>query len=179
MNENEQAGAGIDDTIEQVERLYQAVTGRDAPAVEPAYAPIPAEKDPSQHVEEQLTRLIDLLGEVKLGPGDGPGWAPPVSVWESDAEVLVCVDLPGLRRENVEVVAHGNTLTVSGSRPPGRDGYRLRSSEGGLGAFRRTFFLPGGIPGPEPSAQMRDGVLEIRFPRQPAAARRPRPVPVH
>jgi len=179
MNQSEQASAGIDETIEHVERLYQTVTGRDAPAVETPYAPIPAEKDPSQHVEEQMSRLIDLLGQVRLGPAEAPTWAPPVSVWETEAEVLVCVDLPGLRRENVEVVAQGNTLTVTGSRPPDRDGYRLRSSEGGLGTFRRTFFVPGGIRGPEPSAQMRDGVLEIRFPRPPSTGNRPRPVPVH
>src|SRR5262245_47827064 len=179
MNQSEPTSAGIDETIGQVERLYQAVTGKDAPSVDAAYAPIPAEKDPSQHVEEQMSRLIELLGQVRLGPEPGPSWIPPVSVWESDAEVLVSVDPPGLRRENVEVVVQGNTLTVSGSRPIGRDGYRLRSSEGTLGAFRRTFFFPGGIRGAEPSAQMREGVLEIRFPRPPATAATPRPVAVH
>src|SRR5262249_49853500 len=162
MNQSEPTSAGIDETIGQVERLYQAVTGKDAPSVDAAYAPIPAEKDPSQHVEEQMSRLIELLGQGRLGPRPRPGWAPPGSGWGDD--------LPGLRRENVEVVVQGNTLTDSGSRPIGRDGYRLRSSEGTLGAFRRTFFFPGGIRGAEPSAQMREGVLEIRFPRPPATA---------
>lgn len=179
MNQSETSSVGIDETIGQVERLYRAVTGSDAPSPDVAYAPIPAEKDPTQHVEEQVNRLLELLGQVKLGPDDGPSWIPTVSVWEADAEVLVCIDLPGLRRENVEVVAQGNILTVSGSRPASREGLRLRSSEGGYGRFRRVLFVPGGIRGPEPSAQMREGVLEIRFQRQAQASATPRPVAVH
>ena len=178
MNQSEQSFAGIDETIGQVEKLYRAVTGKDAPDVEAAYAPIPAEKDPSQHVEEQLNRLLGLLTPVQPGPDAAPTLAPAVSVWEGDAEILVCVDLPGLKREQVEVVVQGNTVTVSGSRPVSRDGLRLRCSERGVGAFRRTLLVPGGIRGSEPNAQMKDGVLELRFPREPQAAA-PRPVAVH
>jgi HSP20 family protein len=179
MNQTEQPNAGIDDAIGQVEKLYRAVTGTDAPPIEAAYAPIPAEKDPSQHVEEQMNRLLELLGSVAQGPQTAPVWTPPVTVWESDSEILVCVDLPGLRREQVQLLVQGNTLTVSGSRTTASDGFRLRSSEGGLGAFRRTLFFPGGIPSPEPNAQIRDGVLEIRVPKKAPATATPRSVSIH
>jgi HSP20 family protein len=177
MNQSEPF-AGIDEAIGQVEKLYQAVTGTNAPAADAPYAPIPAERDPSQHVEEQLNRLLDLLGPAKLGRDAVPTWSPPVTVWESDAEILVCIDLPGLRRDQVEVAIQGNYLTVSGVRPPARDGFRLRSSEPGVGAFRRTLFVSAGINGSEPSAQMRDGVLELRLPR-PSHATTPKAVPIH
>ncbi len=179
MNQSEQSVVtGIDETIGQVERLYRAVTGADAPSGEAAYAPIPAEKEPSQHVEEQLRRLLAMLGRSAATAQATPSWAPQVAVWEGDAEVLVCVDLPGLKREQVEVLVQGNAVTVAGSRPPARDGLRLTSSEHGFGSFRRSFLLPGGVRGTEPAAQMRDGVLEIRWqkPPQPAA---PKSVPIH
>src|SRR5262245_50310424 len=179
MNQSESSSvAGIDETIGQVERLYRAVTGTDAPATDAAYAPIPAEKDPTQHVEEQLGRLIEMLGPTASPGPAAASWTPRVSVWEGEAEVLVCIDLPGLKREQVEVLVQGNTVTVSGSRGAARDGLRLRSCEHGLGAFRRTFFLPGGIRGSEPAAQMRDGGLEIRWQR-PREAAAPRAVPIH
>lgn len=54
----------VDDTIGQVSRLYRAITGRDAPLSDSPYALIPAEKDPVQHVEEQLNRLLDVLAST-------------------------------------------------------------------------------------------------------------------
>ena len=178
MNHSEQTFAGTDETIGQVDKLYRAVTGSDAPSPEPAYAPIPAETDPAQHVEEQLNRLLEVLGQVGSGPAPAPSWMPPVSVWESDTEIVICADLPGLRRDQVEVVTEGGAITVSGTRPPARDGFRLRSSESPLGSFRRTLMVPGILRGAEPSAQMKDGVLEIRFQKQAQSAT-PKPVPVH
>lgn len=178
MNPGETTAVGIDETIGQVERLYRAMTGTDIPAVENTYAPIPAEKDPAQHVEEQLGRLMELLDNVRPGPEAAPAWRPPLSVWESDGEILVCVDLPGVKREQVQVVCEGNTVTVTGERARERDGFRLHTSDGFLGSFRRTFMVPAGMRGAEPSAQMRDGALEIRIPKATVESPSPRPVPV-
>jgi len=178
MTQAETATVGIDDTIGQVERLYRAMTGTDAPHVESAYAPIPAEKDPGQHVEEQLNRLLDLLGTARPGPEAAPQWRPPLSVFESDSEILVCLDVPGVKREQVEVVCEGNTVTVSGERPREREGFRLRTSDGTLGRFRRTFMVPAGIKGAEPSAQIKDGTLEIRIAKATAESTSPRSVPI-
>lgn len=179
MNQSEQAFAGIDETIGQVEKLYKTVTGTDAPQGEGAYAPIPAEKDPAQHVEEQLNRLLEVLGQVKGAPEDAPTWMPAMSVWENDAEIMLCMDLAGLKRDQVQVIVHGNAITVSGARLDPREGYRLQASERPLGPFRRTLMLPAGARGSEPSAQMRDGVLEITIPKPAGPATAPKPVPVH
>src|SRR5215813_1371102 len=51
----------IDDAIGQLETVYRAVTGKEAPAADQTYAPIPAEKDPTRHVEEQMTRLPEAM----------------------------------------------------------------------------------------------------------------------
>jgi hypothetical protein len=51
----------VESTIGQVTRLYRAITGLDVFVSNTPYAPIPAEKDPVQHVEQQLDRLMDVL----------------------------------------------------------------------------------------------------------------------
>ena len=129
-------------------------------------------------IKEKLGRLLDLLGQARQGPAMTAPWMPPMTVWESDNEILVCLDLPGLKREQVEVATRGETITVSGVRLA-RPGAKLRSSEGALGPFRRTLMVPAAMRGVEPTAQMKDGVLEIRVPKPPAEASNSRPVPVH
>jgi hypothetical protein len=55
----------VDGTIGQLTRLYRAITGRDVPLSSAPYAPLPANKAPVQHVEEQLVRLVDVLASTR------------------------------------------------------------------------------------------------------------------
>jgi len=182
MTQNEQTveTTGIDEAIERMERLYRAVTGRDVPPAETAYAPIPAEKDPAQHVEERLNQLLRILGGERLGTEATPSWTPPISAWETDSELVLSMDLPGVKREQVEVTIQGNLLTVSGQRSPAAgNGARLRLSESAVGPFRRAVLLSGVVRGAEPRAEMKDGILEIRIPKEPREVATPMPVSIH
>ncbi len=172
MMETEQAPGvrDIDDAIGRIEQLYRAVTGRDVPSGDAPYAPIPAEKDPAEHVEKQLDRLLDILGSagIQAGPVATRSFTPPISVWESDREIRICVDLPGITREQVQVVTEGKLMTVSGTRqPPAADSFRLHSSELPFGQFRRLVYIPAALREVEPRAEMKDGVLEIRVQKEP------------
>ena len=172
----------IDETIGRMEQLYQTLTGRAAPRNEAPYAPIPAEQDPAEHVEKQLNELLTLLGG--LGGGARPlpltSWTPAMSVWESHTEIRICLDLPGVPRDHVQVVAQGKLLTISGNRSaPKTDELRLHSSEAPIGPFRRTVFIPGGMREHEPRADMKDGVLEIRIEKESSQVTTPRPVRVN
>jgi HSP20 family protein len=167
----------VDQTIAQVEKLYRAVMGRDPGPIEGVYAPIPAEKDPVGHVTEQMDRLASLLERLQPRP-PAPSWTPPLSVWESDKEMLVCMDLPGVDRESVAVELQGNVLTVSGRGPaPAADGWRLRLSERPLGDFRRSLTLPA-MPTADPVAKVANGVLEVRLAREVEPLVTPRAIPV-
>jgi hypothetical protein len=55
----------VEETIGQLTRLYRAITGREVPVSNTPYAPIPEKKDPVQHVEEQLDRLLDVLTSTR------------------------------------------------------------------------------------------------------------------
>jgi len=160
----------IDDTITHLDRLYRAITGREIPASEAVYAPIPAEKDPLQHVQEQVDQLFQLLSDTSVTQRTAmriATWLPSLSVWESSNDVAICLDLPGVSRDNVEVNVHDNILTVSGRRPPPvTNGHRPRMSEQPLGLFRRSILLPAGLRVGELNAHLKEGVLEIRIPRE-------------
>lgn len=159
----------LEDAIGRVEALYRTLTGGDAPPVEIPYAPIPAERDPVQHVNEQMERLSRLLGGQpdREGEAQAATWMPPMSVWETQDELLFAIDLPGVQREGLEIGVHGTVVVVSGKRPPpGGEGARVRGLEHPIGAFRRIVSLPPTAVADHMSAWLKDGVLTLRVPRE-------------
>ncbi len=156
MPDTEQASGNteVEETIGRVEQLYQTLTGSPLPRSEAPYAPIPAERDPAEHVEKQLNRLLTILGELggEVRPVPLTSWTPAMSVWESHTEIR---DVPK------------------------NDDFRLHSSEAPIGPFRRTVFIPGGMREGEPRAEMKDGVLEIRIQKESSQVTTPRTVRVN
>lgn len=162
----------IDSAIDQVERLFRSVTGRDAPPVgQEPYATIPPEKNPEEHIQEQIDRLMEKLSEVSGSPGVAGQWKPPVSLWEGKTEVLITADLPGVERDAVQVTVVQGLLEISGSRgvrpPQDEERLTLKHVEHPYGKFRRTIPLPLGAHTEGLEARLRGGVLEIRVPRDP------------
>ncbi len=103
-----------------------------------------------------------------------------MSVWESETEIRICMDLPGVAREEVEILQQGKVLTVKGSRAvPRENGMRLCSNEFPFGAFQRTVLVPSGALTTEPSAEMKNGVLEIRIRKESIRNAEPKPVRVN
>ena len=179
--ENTAGTMDVEETIGRMEQLYQTLTGTSLPRTETPYSPIPAEKDPAEHVEKQLNRLLTLLGDLggDVRPVPPTSWTPPMSVWESHTQIRICVDLPGVSRDQVQVVAQGKLLLISGQRAITRnDDFRLHSSEAPLGPFRRTVYIPGGMRG-EPTAEIKDGVLEVRIQKESNQVTTPRTVRVN
>ncbi|HZF09136.1 MAG TPA: Hsp20/alpha crystallin family protein [Thermoanaerobaculia bacterium] len=158
----------VDEAIAGMEKLYETLTGSPLGAGDPAttYAPIPVERDPGEFVAERLERLVHALGQPLAATGRE--WAPPLVVWESPLDVVVCLDLPGVKRTDVEVIEEGGVVTVSGERPATLDGHGLQRAELPLGRFRRQILLPRTWRGSAVKAKLQDGVLEIRIGREGA-----------
>ncbi len=176
----------IDEAIGQVENLYRAVTGKDFPMSEKPYAPIPAERDPAAHVKEQMDRLLTALAEptsqfAMHANANARPWSPPISLCETTSDLVICVDVPGVARERLEVRVDQGCLVVTGQRPMSvanaANGNRPRIvAEQPYGSFRREVLLPAGLKTSEMSAQLREGVLVVRIPRSSDAAARSVPV---
>jgi HSP20 family molecular chaperone IbpA len=158
----------LDETIGQVSQLYRAVTGHDMPMSDTPYAPIPAEKDPVQHVQEQIDRLLAMLAGP-ASPMTAPPWAPPIAIYESASEVVVAIDVPGMTRDRIDVHLEAGLLVVAGARAPSpADGQALRHTEARFGTFRRVVPLPPGLRTQDMTARLERGVLEVRIPRDGA-----------
>jgi HSP20 family protein len=163
----------IDPLIMSLERMYQVVTGAPPPPPsEQAYAPIPVERDPGEYVTERLEKLLEAM--VSPAGAAGPSqatlaasapWTPPLVVWESDRELVLQVEIPGVRRQDIEVELDGDVLVVRGRRGAEQDGARLRLTERPLGRFERRVQLPRRAERTEPNAKLQDGVLELRLPK--------------
>lgn len=171
----------IDSAIEQVERLYRSVTGREAPPVgEQPYATIPPERVPEEHVQEQVDRLVETLESFSTGGRTETEWKPPIALWEGREELVIAVDLPGASRDEVHVTVDRGLLQIHGNRPLHRtqdgNGRNLKYVEHPCGKFRRAIPLPLSARVDQLQANMRDGVLEIRIPKREPVE--PRNIPV-
>ena len=108
----------IANTIREVERLYQSVTGSDVPPEgETAFAAIPPEVDPQRYVEAQVERLTQMLGsDVNGAPRPLTTFAPPLSVFDNERERVYRLDVPGVQRKDIEVSLVNGVLLVKGRR---------------------------------------------------------------
>ncbi len=155
----------IDDVIQDVERMYRSIAGRDPLTAEEAYAPLP-KADATGHVETQLERLIELASTAPLL--SGAEWAPKVCMSQSRTETLISLEVPGVKKDNIHVSLDNNELIITGNRrrpgSNGTTGHRIKHNERSFGRFRRAISVPNGLAKDKLTAQLQDGVLEIRFP---------------
>jgi HSP20 family protein len=101
--------------------------------------------------------------------------APETDVVETEREIRVQVEMPGLKRDNIEVDVENNVLTVRGEkreeRTEGQEG-RYHLAERRWGTFARSFVLPRDVDADHIQASFEDGVLTVRIPKSEKARRR-------
>jgi HSP20 family protein len=103
---------------------------------------------------------------------------PAVDVRETEDSYLMEVELPGLTEKDVDVKLENNLLTVSSKKEEKKEekknGYVLRERKSR--AFARSFVLPDEVDREKISAEFKNGVLSLAFPKAPAA--KPKIIPV-
>jgi HSP20 family protein len=94
------------------------------------------------------------------------GWVPPVDLHETSSEYVLTAELPGLRRDDVDVQVQEGRLTLTGTRrEPPRACEQYHRIERGHGSFSRTFHLPHPVDAAHITADLRDGVLTVTCPK--------------
>lgn len=105
-------------------------------------------------------------------------WFPDVDVFVRNGKVVIRADLPGMKRDDINVKVEGDMLTISGHREEKEevkdtDYYR---SERHTGTFTRALRLPEDFSADQVDATYHDGVLEVTVPKPTAPA--PQPIEV-
>jgi HSP20 family protein len=102
--------------------------------------------------------------------------APQFEITETDHAYSVVAELPGLGRENVEIVVDADILTVRGEKKAEekKEGKSYLFSERRYGSFERQFHLPESVDQDAIKAGYEDGVLTLSLPKKPEA-KKPEP----
>jgi HSP20 family protein len=109
----------------------------------------------------------------RLGTSDTPGWTPTVDLYETADRFVLCMELPGLTRDQIKIELQHETLTVRGDRTVSREeGVHFHRVERGHGPFSRSFPLPQPVDADGIAADFRDGVLTVVVPKTVPASLR-------
>jgi HSP20 family protein len=119
---------------------------------------------------EDLYQQVDRLAQSALGTArDGGPWLPAGDVSETDDAYLVEIELPGVRREDVDVELYGNELVITGELKERERKGLLRRRTRRVGEFEYRVTLPGDIRADGIKASLDSGVLTVRVPKVDAA----------
>ena len=114
-----------------------------------------------------LNRMFDSAwGGEPLARG---AWIPAADIYETpEKDVIVKMDLPDMKRDDIKVTFENNVLSIEGQREIAtnveRD--RFHRIERGHGQFRRSFTLPATVDAARVDANYQDGVLTVKLPRR-------------
>lgn len=133
--------------------------------------------DPFRDLAEVQERVNRVLGDFYGGRGQDDvmrrgAWIPPVDIYEgTNHEMVIKVELPDLRREDIDIRVEDNTLTISGEKK--LDGEvkqeQYHRVERLYGNFTRSFSLPATIATEKVHADYKNGVLTILLPMREEA----------
>lgn len=130
-------------------------------------------------VFEDFWKRFDLTAPFG-GNGQLNAFGPRADIAESDKEVEITVELPGMDENDIEVALSDDILTIKGEKKTDREedkkGYYL--SERSYGSFYRTIALPPGVDTEKADARFKKGVLTVTLPKTPEAQARVKKVEV-
>lgn len=125
------------------------------------------------------SRLNRLLETPREEEGDYLGsWSPVVDIYDKGNEVVIHAELPGMKKEDIDIRVENNILTIRGKKERKEEvkeeGYYR--SERAYGTFSRSFSLPNTVDVKKIGAEYKDGVLSLTLPKAEEA--KPRQIEV-
>ncbi len=132
---------------------------------------------PFQELRREMDRLFqEFFGTKSLFPErwEAIEWVPAVDVSETDKEVIVKADLPGVKPEDIEINIVDNVLTIKGEKK--REAEEKKENfyrvERYYGSFMRAIQLPSEVDVEKVKAIYKDGVLKVILPKKEEAQKR-------
>jgi HSP20 family protein len=142
-----------------------------------------------RRMQEEMDRALGSFFGPQSGssfPWAGAGaqsmanWSPSMDVYETDKEIVVKAEVPGVEPEDIEVYCTDDALILRGEtrREDERQEGNTHRIERRSGRFERQIPLPPGAIPDQAQANFRNGVLELRIPKSEEARQRVRRIPV-
>lgn len=126
-------------------------------------------------LRDELDRLFEgTLGELAGEAQLLSVWNPALDVYEDKDNVIVKAELPGMKKEDIDVSIQDGVLSISGERKSEekiQDAETYRS-ERFVGRFHRSVTLPSQVKADEVKAHYQDGILTITLPKAEEAKRK-------
>jgi HSP20 family protein len=125
-----------------------------------------------------MQRLTERMLRDYSGSLEGRAFSPAVDIYEDSDAIYMKAELPGIKPDDVSIDVENHVLTLRGERKLEREDKRegYRRIESSYGAFTRSFALPEGAETEKVEAEIEDGVLKLRIPKQAEAATKNIPI---
>lgn len=119
------------------------------------------------NVHEQLNRVFDEDLRKNYQDLEYGNWAPAVDLREEENQFVIQADMPGMKKEDIEINVESNLLTIRGERrfesEVKKENYHR--IERAYGKFARSFTLPTRVVTDGIAATYKDGILEVAIPK--------------
>jgi HSP20 family protein len=127
-----------------------------------------------EQFDRMSRRFDEFFGREEAAHPMARMWGPPMDIKETEHKVMVSVDIPGLKPEDIDISTSENILTVKGEKREEKEekGEHAYASERRYGAFHRSVELPCLIDPDKVDASYHNGVLRIEMQKIPEPHRR-------
>ena len=121
-----------------------------------------------QNGQQELQQMQQRMNRLFEGGQNGAQlWAPVVDVTENENEIVLEAELPGMKKDEIDIQLNGDTLTLRGERQieQSQKGEQYHRVERQYGAWQRSFQVEIPIDAQNVSADYQSGVLTVRLPK--------------
>jgi len=118
-------------------------------------------------MQQEMNRLFDEFFGERQGEMAECSWNPMVDVSETETEIRVRAELPGLTQDSIEINLQDNVLTLTGEKKQEEkeEQENFHRVERCYGSFTRSFTLPAAVKSDAVQATFKNGVLLITLPK--------------
>jgi HSP20 family protein len=120
------------------------------------------------NLRDELNSFFDMPFSSGFGRASQlfTGWSPALDLYETGDHFVAVVELPGMRKEDIDISLHDGTLTISGERKnESNNGETAQRTERYVGTFRRSIALPTRVDANKVNATYQDGILKVTLPK--------------
>ena len=120
------------------------------------------------NLRDEMNSLFELpsMGNLARQTQLFSGWSPALDLYQNSDTVVTVVEVPGMRKEDIDISLRDGMLTIAGERQSSSgEGENAERTERFSGKFRRSITLPTRVDAGKVSATYKDGILTVTLPK--------------